>query len=132
MSHTLSPKTHATLYTVNGPSTSTVPRRRLRNGQPSWRNAPPHVPRRPQAPVGQMGLRNPGATEEEPHMVGVVSGAGDGGTSIRRRSLLPQRPEGAAQLSRRRRLPAASVVPHGKRHSDRRGPGGAYDESFRQ
>jgi len=79
-----------------------------------------------------MGLRNSGAAQEEPHMVGVFSGARDGGASVRRRRVLPQGSEGAAQFSRRGGLPAASPVPHGQGHSGRRGQGGAHDESGRQ
>jgi len=117
-------------HTVNGPST--LPRwrsNRRHHRHREVRHAPPRLPRRPQAPLGKMGLRNSGAAQKEPHMVGVFSGARDGGSSVRRRSVLPQGSEGAAQLPRRGGLPAASAVPHGQGHSGRGGPGGAHDES---
>ena len=109
-------KTAASVKTpLNGAASTTAHHRRRRRNRLSWktrqpakRHTPPGVPRRAEAAVGQMGVGDSGTAQEIAHMAGFVSGAGDGGEGLRRRIVLPQRAEGAAQLSRRGAPPAAA------------------------
>lgn len=48
----------------------------------------PRVPRRAEAALGEMGVRNPGAQEKDPNLARVFPGSRDGGQGVRRGRLL--------------------------------------------
>lgn len=103
--------------------------REIRQRQ-SRRHAPPGLPRRPEAAVGEMGVGDPGAAQEVAHMARLLPGAGDGGEGVRRGGVLPERPEGAAQFPRRGRALTDAAHLRRPRHPGRRGEGGSRDESL--
>lgn len=81
-----------------------------------------------EAAVGQMGLWNPGTAQEVSHLAGFVPGAWDGSQGIRRRCVLLERSESAAELPRRARTLAEAVFVCGARYSSGCGQGCAYEE----
>lgn len=129
-------KTVADVKILNGATTTLRRHRRRRNNHhhsqlTRLRHPPPRLPRSPEAAVGQMGVWNSGATQEVAHMARLLPGAGDGGEGLRRRRLLSERPEGAAQLPRRGKPPAApatAVRMHRQGHPGGGGKGSSHDD----
>lgn len=66
--------------------------------------------------MGEMGIGNPGAGEEDPHLARQLRGTGDGGGGLRRRRAPPERPPGGAQFpgAGSELPPAGQLQPRGR------------------
>ena len=67
---------------IRGCSISTSP------NATSHPSLPLRLPRRAEAALGEMGVRNPGAQEKDPNLARVFPGSRDGGQGVRRGRLL--------------------------------------------